>query len=253
LNFMNLSLPKKGWIELNVMKSQPLYTDEKIIKYKQNILCHDVGAYIFLVHIKSMYPWVHTGTTSTTVPMTLEEIKYLDYEMCKCTSPQHLIYYDKNGKLYYDPSIFGSGEGLSVYIVSHEKIYDEGHFGAFIVMDKEAIYYDCNNVEDRWYYDTLEDRFKELCEEKGWKYKYHLVYSGLQNVQRVEAERYNFELDGLCSSWTYYIVEQMIKKHTLDVNRIESSIRKRYRYYLTRMIATYSFKLHQKLWDMIEK
>jgi hypothetical protein len=253
LNFEGIHPPKKGWIEIKTFKQQPLYNDQDLQKYKQNILCHDVGSYLFMKYIQEKYKDVYTGVGCNPLdPMTVSDLDDLDHGMYQKSNPRYLIYYGQ-GDLYFDPSLLENAiqNPWSCFIVSHSQIYQEGHLAALFVVEGKVYYYDCNGVEDRTYYFPFEKKLMEVCQRYHLEYVPSQCYVGIQNSQGLEASKYNFSLNGLCSSWTYYMIEQVLKSRSIDFHDLEAKVRKRYRYYLTRMIGTYSFHLHQALWKRI--
>lgn len=235
------------------------YNHDILDRYKQSMVWHDVGALFFLIYIKRKYRLscdIHIDERELiNRPQSktlLEWIGKIDYEMDEEDSPKYLIYY-KNQKFYYDSKLITKNNKLQIHIVSHTFPVGSGHLGCIFIKDDKAYYYDPNGLKDpdeATYYDVFESNLSVEMNKYGIVYYPYRWKKGIQSIQNNEELKYGIDIMGMCCSWTYLMIELKLMNPGLTIEDIENKLKKKYMYYLTRMIVTYQQSIHQIIFDL---
>lgn len=254
---------------ITIQEAKKLKYDHKLIsRYSQNLTFNDLGAVLHLIYLKDTYTNINIGFTKQQFFKKLdptkdfnEVLESIDENISLEDKPEFLIYY--NGEdLYYQSDLFNTINDykLSIFFISHESIIDSGHFGLFIITNKEGIYYDCNGkILYKDYYKKFIQSLRILCKKLRLKFRWEGKPKGIQIWQMNESNKYRMDLIGCCGSWTFYIAEQLLldlnqglnKDLVINIKDIEDKIRNKYKNYLTRLILTYQQQIHIILWNKL--
>lgn len=234
------------------------YNHDEIQRYEQSMVFQDVGSLFFLLYIKEKYKHLcHIPIDKKDILPAhnlslLEWLQEIDYEMSDEDNPKYLIYY-QNQKFCYDDKLISKSSLLQIHIVSHIFPKGSGHIGCLFIQSDKAYYYDPNGLkdpDDENYYDTFE---KNLSKELS---KYEIIYcpyrfkKGIQVSQYNEEPKYGMDIMGMCCSWTFLIIELKLMNPELTIEEIETKLRKKYEFRLTRMIVSYQQEIHCILYDL---
>jgi hypothetical protein len=239
------------------------YDHKNIERYNHSIVWHDVGALFFLLYIKRNYGGLYDNRIDDDMLYVeenenfLEWLERIDYDMDDIESPKYLFYYNKE-KFIYDPKLIKSNsDKLQIHIVSHTFEVGSGHLGCIFIINDKAYYYDSNGLKDSdeaMYYHTFEKNLTEEMSKFGIVYiPYHtmrLKNKGIQTIQDNEEAKYDLNIMGMCCSWTYLMIELKLMNPHLTIEEIESKLKKKYRFRLTRMIVTYQQEMHRILTNL---
>lgn len=240
------------------------YDHNSLERYNRSIVWHDVGALIFLLYIKKKYNGlcdipINFSTPDIDIPFEvienetyLEWLERIDYDMDDSDSPKYLIYYNKE-KFIYDPKLFRNTDKLQIHIVSHTFEVGSGHLGCIFRMKDKVYYYDSNGLSDcdkDTYYHIFEKNLSEEMLKYGITYVPYRWKRGIQCIQDNEESKYGMDIMGMCSSWTFLIIELKLMNPHLTIEEIENKLKKKYRFRLTRMIVTYQQEIHKVLSDL---
>jgi hypothetical protein len=237
------------------------YNHDDLERYKKSMVWHDVGSLFFMIYLSKKYKVNSIDTKSisniskeTNLLKWLEEV---DYSMDEDTKPLFLIYF-KNKTFYYDSNLFTniSHRKINIFILSHTFSKGSGHLGCLFIYKQKAFYYDPNGNKDsddkEYYLDLLNKLDKEMK-----KYNIELeiceLEKGIQYIQEAENSRYNLNIMGMCSCWTFLMIELKILNPELTIQEIERNIKKKYKNKLTRMIVTYQQEIHPILWGLAKQ
>ena len=235
------------------------YDHSKLNRYEQSLVWHDVGCLLFGIYIHNKYNVnICGGLTKEEIHKydskdkdILEWLEFIDYSMYPI-NPKHLLYYD-NHKFCYENSLLLSSEKFQIIIVSHIFPKGSGHIGCIFILNNHAFYFDPNglkDLDDPDYYIKFELNLVKELEQKGITYVPYRWKKGIQEIQTNEENKYGIEMIGMCCAWTFLMIELKLMNPHLTIEEIETKLKKKYKYKLTRMIVSYQQEMHNILWKL---